>query len=419
MIPVRAIATLAAVATLGGLAPAAGAGPTPPGDGPVREPVETWSTEIACAPPAGSQRTCTLGFGNGAVYVFEHDRPDAPGQGRLRSLDPVTGVEQWSVDTAPAERLTVSHEVIVLGDKTHVEVVDAESGTSNFTRSGRLVEVNDYGVVLVESPPAADGARSIEAVDGTTGATRWTVEPGFDVGAVCRDIVVLVSAAGTPPRPFEVVEHHTGVTRWSGEEPFDPMTDMLRCNGPWLYTTDREALTEWDSVVGWLNWETPIDGGATAVEIYRDVALVSGSADDTVTAVKRETGEVVWSQPADVLGAVVSTRARLRRDDSTVFVVPPLTGEVTDRIELPDGGDSVRFVAASECRLVVAAGPTVTTFGVRDLVETWSLVLEETPGDIGVASGTLVVRLGDRVLGYRSPADAGITASDSTPPCTF
>lgn len=422
MNPARALAAVAAVAAAAATAAgvASGAAQAPPGDGPVREPIEAWSSDVDCEPAGRSERPCTLGLGNGSIYVFQHDLPDAAGSGRLRAIDPVTGVERWSVDTVAAERLTVSHEVLVLGDKGHVEVIDAETGTSNFTRPGRLVEVNDYGVVLVESPPDAAGARTIEAIDGSSGSTRWTVEPGLDVGAVCRDIVVLVPAVGATPQPFRVVEHHTGVTRWEGEEPFDPVSDMLRCSGAWLYTTNGDTLTEWDSVVGWLNWETPITGGAVAVELYRDVALVTGSADDTVTAVKRETGEIVWSQPADVLGTLVSARARLRRDEATVFVVSPMTGAVVDRIDLPDGGAAVRFVAASECRLVVAAGPVVVTYGVRDLAETWSLHLEDTPGDVGIESGTLVVRLDDRLVGYRSPADdVGMTAAGSSPPCTF
>lgn len=392
----------------------------PPGDGPAREPVETWTVDVDCESPDAAVRACTLAFGTGSVYLFEHAVDGQPDAGRLLAVDPVTGEEQWSVDTATAERVTVSHEVIVLGDKTHVEVVDAATGAATFSRPGRLVDVNDYGIVLVESPPDAAGRRTIEAVDGATGSTRWTVEAGLDVGAVCRDIVVLVPAAGAALQPFRVVEHHTGVTRWSGEEPFDPAAHMLRCGGPWLYTTDGRTLTEWDSVIGWLNWQTTITGGATAVELYRDAALVTGPDGDTVTAVKRETGEILWSQPAGTVGVVVSSRARLRRDETTMFVVPPLTGQVGDRVDLPDGGEQIRFVAASECRIVVAAGPTVSTFGVRDLVETWSLGLDETPVDIGVVSGTLVVRLGGQLAGYRSPPDdVGISATGSTPPCTL
>lgn len=417
----RAHAGLAALA-FAATTPLAVNAVAPPGDGPTREPVEAWSTAVECVAGSGpSGRGCTVEVADSAVYVLEHAPASDPAVARLAAYDPVTGAERWQVVTGPAERMTISHEAIVLGDKSHVEVVDPDTGALRFTHPGRLVGVNDYGVVLVAAAAVTAEQPAIEALDGVTGTSRWTVPSGLDVGAVCRDIVVLVPARGAAAQPFQVVEHHTGVVRWSGEEPFDPATDTLQCSGPWLYTTDGHSLIEWDSVIGWLNWETPLDGGAASVELYRDAALVTSDDGGTVTAVERETGEQLWERPAAELGSVVSPRARLRRDGATVFTVHPLTGDVVQRVDLhPPAGTTVRFVAASECRLVVTAGATVTTFGVRDLAPAWTLELDAVPDDVAVAAGTLVVRTGDRLAGLRSgPSESGDPGSDALSRCTF
>lgn len=413
------IVAIAGLVTVAGPA-AAGAATAPPGDGPTSEPVEVWSADVGCDPAA-----CTVEFTDTAVYVLEHETPGDPDVARLTAYDPTTGDEHWSLTAAHADRVTISHEAIVLGDKSHVEVIDPDTGTSRFSRPGRLVAVNDYGVLLVATPAdAAPGGTArqptIDAVDGVDGSTRWTVETGMDVGAVCRDIVVLIPDAATAPRPFQVLEHHTGAVRWSGEGTFDPGTDTLECSGPWLYTTNGDSITEWDSVVGWLNWETPVDGGAAAVELYRDVALVTSADAATVTAFERETGAELWTRSAAAIGAVLSPRAWLRRDGATVLTVPPTTGEVVNRIDLdPPDGAPVRFVAATECRLVVVTGPTVTTYGARDLAPSWSLALNGVPDDIGVVADTLVVRHGPRLVGHRSPPTDADLSGDDLPGCTF
>lgn len=409
-LPALGVATLAPALLVGGRAVA---DDVPPGDGPITAPAIVWDAEVGCV--GGG---CTVGVDDDAVYVLEH-APGPDATGRLVSFDPVTGDERWSTVTGPGDHLTVSHHALVVGDKTRVEVIDPASGTSRFDRSGRLVGVNDYGVVLVAT--AGDGIdASVVAFDAVTGGRRWRVDEGWRVETVCRDIVVLVPEPDGPDRSFRVVEHHTGRTRFSGEGTFVSGRDALECRGPWLYVTDGQTITEYDSVIGWLNWQTEVPDGAARVEIYREVALVASTDGSTVTAVKRETGDVVWTEEAVAIGDDASSLARLRRDGSTVFVLHPLTGQVVTRVELAPSPDAVvRLVAASPCRLVVAVDDTVTTFGVRDLTPTWSFGFDAVPDDVVVAAGTVVARLGDRLVGARSPAPDGSAPPVASPGCTF
>ena len=71
-------------------------------------------------------------------------------------------------------------------------------------------------------------------------------------------------------------------------------SDEITCGyGPFVYTTDGDALHEWDALSGWLNWSVPIAEPGD-IEVYREVALVRSGADaETIVAVERETGEVL------------------------------------------------------------------------------------------------------------------------------
>ncbi len=159
-------------------------------------------------------------------------------------------------------------------------------------------------------------------------------------------------------------------------------------------------MHEWDALSGWLNWSVAI-AEAGDIEIYREVALVRSGADaETIVAVERETGEVLWERPTAEVGTAVSVIGRVREDSSGVFTLHPLTGDIVNHTSLTPG-TSFEIVASSDTRVVVAAGSVVTAYGMNDLGTSWQLDVSGTPDEFAVSAGHLVVRTGPELRGYR------------------
>ena len=379
-------------------------------DVPKRQPTLIWEVPVECdtdAELAASTdgRHCAMEFSRDAVYVHEHSATvGSGGPFRLSAIDVSSGVQRWSHEVGETFELRLTDEAVVLSDKAHIEVYDADDGSLRFRRDGELVHLNTYGVLIMDE---ADG--SITAVDATGGDELWS-RPG-QVGAMCRDFVALVPAASEPAAPFTLVEHRSGDERWTSDRRFDSATDHMACSGaPWIYVSDGEQIYELDSIDGWTTWETPI-ADAGVIDLYREVALVrSGAEADTVVAVKREDGTVLWDTPAGQIGASLSWIGRLRQDSAGIFTLNPLTGETVTRVDFDDddfdggdtGADGAAFdvVGVSDTRVVVAVGSVVTTFGMNDLGTAWQLDVGGDPDDFGVARGVLVVRSGSNLRGY-------------------
>ena len=330
------------------------------------------------------------------MYLHEHTVAGAAGRPfRLTRFDISTGVEQWTRDVVPSSTVDAYDEVVVVSDKAHFAVYDAETGELRFERDGSVADVNRYGTLLLD-----DGS-VVSALDPMTGEVRWQADGAL--GAVCRDIVIVVAAAGAPSstEPFRVLDHFTGEERWTSEDPFDRDAGDVTCGfGPFVYSTDGSSLREWDAYTGWLNWSTSIPD-AGDIEVYREVALVrSGPAAETIVAVERETGEIRWERPAAEVGKAVSIVGRVREDDAGVFTLLPLTGDIVNHTA-PAPGSSFEIVDSSDTRLVVASGSVVTAYGMNDLGASWQLDVGGAPDDFAVGAGHLVVRAGNTLRGYR------------------
>lgn len=368
-------------------------------DVPKRQPSLIWEVSIECDTDAeladSGRRHCALAFGRDVVYVHEHSGAvGSEGPYRLSGIDIASGERRWSQEVGETFEMRLTDEAVVLSDKAHIEVYDAEDGTLRFRRDGEVVHLNTYGVLIMDG---ADG--SVTAVDADDGDELWS-KPG-QVGAMCRDFVAVVPAASEPAAPFTLVDHRTGVDRWTSDRTFDPSTDHMACSGaPWIYVSDGEQIYELDSLDGWTTWETPIPA-AGVIDLYREVALVrAGTDDDTVVAVKREDGTVLWEAPAEQVGASLSWVGRLRQDSAGIFTMNPLTGDTVQRVELAGEGAGFDVVGVSDTRVVVAVGSLVTTFGMNDLGTAWQLDVGGDPDDFGVACGVLVVRSGSTLRGY-------------------
>ena len=126
----------------------------------------------------------------------------------------------------------------------------------------------------------------------------------------------------------------------------------------------------------------------------------SGVNGETVVAVKREDGTVMWQAPADSVGASLSWTGRLREDAVGLMTLQPLTGQTVQRVD-PAGAFDI--VGVSDTRVVVAVGSMITAYGMNDLGTAWQLDVGGTPDDYGVTNGYLVVRSGTNLRGYGAP----------------
>ena len=372
-------------------------------DVPKRQPIVAWEHEVACdsvadlaAATGAAPRRCDIAVAGDALYLHEHTTPgpSAP-PFRLTRFDIATGAERWSREVGPSSTIDAHEEIVVISDKSHFEVYDAETGDLRFEHAGSLAAINRYGTLLL-----TDGS-VVTGLDPQTGEVRWQADGAL--GAFCRDIVVIVAPVGDDSRtqPFAVLDHYSGEERWTSDEPFDPRTDEITCGfGAFIYTTDGDSLREWDAYSGWINWTTPV-ADAGAVEVYREVALVrSGAAAENVVAVERETGEVLWERPAAEVGTAVSVVGRVREDRDGVFTLLPLTGDIVNHTSLTSEAP-FDVVASSDTRVVVASGSTVTAYGMNDLGTAWQLDVGGTPDEFDVADGYLVTRTGPSLRGYR------------------
>ena len=371
-------------------------------DVPKRQPALVWDVDVACdsdqaiARAGGVGRHCVLAFSRDAVFLHEHTGSvGGTGPFRLSAHDVATGAVRWTHDVGESFEILLTDDAVVLSDKAHIEVFDAESGELRFTREGGLVQHNDYGVLVMQA-----GIQAITAIDAANGEELWTM-PG-QIGAMCRDFVAVVPAAGEPAAPFSLVDHRTGRVRWESTMDFDTATGHMACSGaPWMYVTDGSRLYELDSFDGWTTWETATPG-SVGVDLYREVALVhSGPGGETTTAVRREDGVVLWEAPTSSLGVDLSWIGRLREDATGLFTLHPLTGATVQRVDLAGpGGTPFDVVGVSETRVVVAIGSTVTVYGMNDLGMAWQFDVGAELDDVGFTDGYLVIRSGDRLRGY-------------------
>jgi outer membrane protein assembly factor BamB len=380
-----------------GVAPAAV--PSDDEDVPKRQPNLAWERDVDCDAAAGAEapiRRCAMTVAGDAVYLLEYTSgADSATGSRLSRYDIATGDELWRTDAGPLSAIAAYDDAVLISDKSNFEVYDPETGARRFARDGTVGAVNRYGTLLL-----TDGA-AVTALDPVSGERLWTKAGAL--GTYCRDIVIVIAAKeiATGAEPFAVLDHRTGEERWSSDVEFDTRRDEVTCGfGPYVYSTDGDELTEWEATSGWQNWSVTIED-AGDLEIYREVLLVrSGHDGKTIVAVERETGEVRWERPLAEVGTLVSLTGRVREDATGVFTLHPLTGDIVNHTP-QSGGWSFEIVTASDTRLVVVAGSTVTTYGMNDLGTSWQLDVGGEPDDLGVAVGYLVVRSGSLLRGFR------------------
>jgi outer membrane protein assembly factor BamB len=360
-------------------------GPADDEDVPKRLPTLAWERQVGCdgADPEG----CHIATASDALYLLEPSR--------LSRLDVASGDVMWSADVGPLGEIAAYDDLVVLSDKARFEVYDPATGALRFRRDGTIADVNRYGTLLL-----SDGS-SVTALDPLSGDELWSITGAF--GGYCRDIVLVLAAKqdATGDDAFRVIDHRSGEERWTSDETFDTRHDHITCGyGPFVYTSDGRQVHEWDAYSGWLNWSADVED-ASEIEIYREVVLVrSGDGGDSIVAVERDTGEILWERPATEVGTLVSLTGRVREDSTGVFTLHPLSGDIVNHTG-PSSATPFEVVASSDTRLVVSSGSVVTTYGMNDLGTSWQLDVGGSPDEFGVTSAHLVVRAGPVLRGYR------------------
>jgi outer membrane protein assembly factor BamB len=335
-------------------------------------------TDVPAGAPAGAVSEAWSVDGGPLPEAVVQDGRVLVGSGRgVRALDPVTGEEAWHYtrDNARMCGLTVTDGVAVAvfatADRCDEAVgLDADTGVRRWTRSlslaGDAVLDSTSAIVLASNPTglltldpvgngirwrhaATDGCRLVAADAGSTGVAVLE-RCGDDTGVQVR-----------------LLDGFAGTVHWSRDVTVDEGADVRLLGADTVVTVlaGDEVLTL-SGPDGSVLSELPVPAGTTDVEqeTLGEVSLVR--VGDTVSALDAATGAGRWEAPATGLpeaSAAAGGADGLLVPDADGFARrDPATGEELDRSAvtgLPAGGTAS------------VAGPVV------------------------------VLRLDDRVVGYR------------------
>jgi PQQ-like domain len=193
--------------------------------------------------------------------------------------------------------------------------------------SGGQKAVTVTGGLVLTAPPSSTGETTLEALDPTTGQTRWTL-PGFlppesPPNAVAVDNAVVTLGA----RGIEGLDPSTGEVRWSSEssDPTQISDFPIATDGQRLFVgATGSSVAAYRAGRPQRLWQSHNHGGmlaAMAIGEHVVVAVVDAaqpSAPSTVDAYDTATGHQLWSarlpapwdfvnQPAVVGNTVIVT----------------------------------------------------------------------------------------------------------------
>ena len=190
----------------------------------------------------------------------------------------------------------------MVSDKSHFEVYDAATGELRFERDGSVAEVNRYGTLLL-----TDGTM-VTALDPMTGDVLWDADGSL--GAFCRDIVIVVAAHGDDTGSSSRSSSSTTARARSAGPATSPSTlaeHEITCGyGPYVYTHRRRRAPR----VGRLQRVAQLVASdrrsrATSRSTARLPSCAPVPNAETIVAVERDTGEILWERPAAEVGKTV------------------------------------------------------------------------------------------------------------------
>jgi outer membrane protein assembly factor BamB len=297
----------------------------------------------------------------------------------IRALDPLTGEEAWHYTRANARMcgLTVTDGVAVAvfatADRCDEAVaLDAGTGVRRWTRSlslaGDAVLDSTAAIVLASNPTG------LVTLDPTGNNVRWRYAAPDGCRVLAADagstgIAVLQSCSGTTDLQVRLLDGFAGTAHWTRSLPVAEGTDvrLLGADDAVTVLVGDEVQTLAGTDGSLLSALRVTAGAEVEQTTVGSVSLVR--VDGTVSAIDALSGTALWESPATGL--------------------PAASGAVEDPeapalLVLPDAdGFSVRDPAT---------GAELDRFAVTDLPDN---------GAASVIGPVAVLRLDDRVLGYR------------------
>jgi outer membrane protein assembly factor BamB len=257
------------------------------------------------------------------------DRIIVGSQRELACIDRASGNVYWRAATAPATSVATPSGVVRLHPDGRVRLFDLETGEPKFTThvaprsgggvSGALVNAPGLPRLLV----VAEGERSVTAIDLLSGETRWRHSgPRSSQYRMKRAGKLLLLAGGHSALSAldvatgEVVWRQRDRLRFTGDLSIDHDAAFALCGGP----VGPAKLHHIDLWTGKLRWsreleDRPVFQQPPLVTQHQVLVVVRDKRGLGLTALSRETGEVLWEQAP---GLVATTTAWLTVDDTVI-----------------------------------------------------------------------------------------------------
>jgi outer membrane protein assembly factor BamB len=335
--------------------------------------------DVPSGPPAGAvSEAWSVDGGPLPETVVQDGRVLVGSLHGVRALDPVTGEEAWHYTRANARMcgLTVTDGVAVAVFATEnrcdeAVALDAGTGVRAWTRSlnlaGDAVLDSTAAIVLASNPTG------LLTLDPTGDNIRWRYAAPEGCRLIDADAgstgVAVVQRCGSDLQ-VRLLDGFAGTAHWSHDLPAADAADVRLLGADRTLTVlvgdEVQTLAGTD---GSLLARLPVPAGTTDVEQETVGTLSLVRLDGTVSALDTSSGALLWQVPATGLpaasGAVQDTHA------PAAIVLPD--GEGFSARDPADGAEIGRFAVA---------GPP-------------------SGGVASVIGPVVVLRLDDRVLGYR------------------
>ncbi|TYP89920.1 PQQ-binding-like beta-propeller repeat protein [Blastococcus xanthinilyticus] len=294
----------------------------------------------------------------------------------VRALDPLTGEEAWHYTRANARLcgLTVSDGVAVAVFRTEDRCdeaigLDAGTGVRSWTRNVNFrpdaTLSSTGGTVLAHSPTG------LVALDPVGNNTRWRHAPpsGCELLASApgdTGVALLQQCAGSPDPQLRLLDSPDGGELWTRELPVPDGAEVRLLDADLLVGVQAgdevQLVTAAD---GTLLTTLPADAGRPAQQTAVG-GTVLVTADGTLTALDPATGQRRWTAPATGLPG------------------EPVDGNGPPALTVPTDAGFVQRDAGS-----------------GDELATWSVPGLPEGGTATALGPAVVLRLADRVTGYR------------------
>ena len=185
-------------------------------------------------------------------------------------------------------------------------VVDLETARGRERWHADLNHVTHYDPVLEADTVLISADDRFVALERDSGARRWEASVGEHAGgaAFARVDGAPIALVTTERGVIAALDGATGAARWSAQVPGDiyaaPAVDRDAGAGAVVWHGDEARLRVFDLATGAVRWETPVDPGTTAPAINKGQVMVGegkGNFEARVVGRDLTSGAERWSVP--------------------------------------------------------------------------------------------------------------------------